>query len=119
MTNFGPTISKIQAAKPDFILSALVGGNHTAFYRQWAAAGMKKEIPIASTTFGLGNEQTTLDAQESDGIVAAYGYFEELTTPASAAFVKKLQDKFGADITATQRARMPRPMRASCSGPRA
>ncbi|WP_342235203.1 urea ABC transporter substrate-binding protein [Inquilinus sp. OTU3971] len=98
VTNFGPTISKIQATKPDIILSALVGGNHTAFYRQWASAGMKKEIPIASTTFGLVNEQTTLDAQESDGVLAAYGYFEELTTPASATYVKKLKDKFGADI---------------------
>ena len=45
VTNFGSTISKIQAAKPDLILSALVGGNHTAFYRQWTAAGMKSENP--------------------------------------------------------------------------
>ena len=51
VTNFGPTISKIQAAKPDFVWSALVGGAHISFYRQWAAAGMRKSIPIASTTF--------------------------------------------------------------------
>ena len=42
VTNFGPTISKIQAAKPDFVWSALVGGAHISFYRQWAAAGMHK-----------------------------------------------------------------------------
>ena len=75
VTNFGPTISKIQAAKPDLLLSALVGGNHTAFYRQWTSAGMKDQIPIASTTFGLVNEPTTLNAAESDGILVAYGYF--------------------------------------------
>lgn len=91
VTNFGPTISKIQAAKPDLILSALVGGNHTAFYRQWAAAGMKNEIPIASTTFGLVNEPSTLDASESEGVLGAYGYFEELTTPASTDYVGKLK----------------------------
>jgi urea ABC transporter substrate-binding protein len=91
VTNFGPTISKIQAAKPDLILSALVGGNHTAFYRQWTSAGMKDQIPIASTTFGLVNEPSTLDAKESDGILGAYGYFEELTTPASTAYVEKLK----------------------------
>ncbi|WP_062118760.1 urea ABC transporter substrate-binding protein [Aureimonas sp. AU40] len=91
VTNFGPTISKIQAAKPDLILSALVGGNHTAFYRQWASAGMKSQIPIASTTFGLVNEPSTLDAAESDGIIGAYGYFEELTTPASTAYVGALK----------------------------
>lgn len=91
VTNFGPTISKIQAAKPDLILSALVGGNHTAFYRQWTAAGMKGQIPIASTTFGLVNEPSTLDAAESDAILGAYGYFEELTTPASTSYVEKLK----------------------------
>jgi len=91
VTNFGPTISKIQAAKPDLILSALVGGNHTAFYRQWASAGMKSQIPIASTTFGLVNEPSTLDAAESDAILGAYGYFEELDTPASKTFVEKLK----------------------------
>lgn len=91
VTNFGPTISKIQAAKPDLILSALVGGNHTAFYRQWTSAGMKEQIPIASTTFGLVNEPSTLDAAESQDILGAYGYFEELDTPASMAFVEKIK----------------------------
>ncbi len=98
VTNFGPTISKIQAAKPDLILSALVGGNHTAFYRQWTAAGMKSQIPIASTTFGLVNEPSTLDAKESEGIMGGYGYFQELTTPASTAYVDKLHSKYGKDI---------------------
>ncbi|WP_207483273.1 urea ABC transporter substrate-binding protein [Arenibaculum pallidiluteum] len=98
VTNFGPTISKIQAAKPDIILSALVGGNHTSFYRQWASAGMKSQIPIASTTFGLVNEHTTLDANESDGILAAYGYFEELEDAANKAYVTKLKQRFGADM---------------------
>lgn len=98
VTNFGPTISKIQSAKPDLILSALVGGNHTAFYRQWTAAGMKGQIPIASTTFGLVNEPSTLDAKESDSVMGGYGYFQELTTPASKSYVEKLHGKYGKDI---------------------
>ncbi|MEO9652108.1 MAG: ABC transporter substrate-binding protein [Roseobacter sp.] len=96
VTNFGPSISRIQAAKPDLLLSAMVGGNHTAFYRQWAAAGLKSEIPIASTTFGLVNEPATLEPSESVGVLGSYGYFEELDTPASQAFVKAIKDKHGA-----------------------
>lgn len=96
VTNFGPSISRIQAAKPDLLLSAMVGGNHTAFYRQWAAAGLKGEIPIASTTFGLVNEPATLEDAESKGVLGSYGYFEELQTPASQAFVKAIKDKHGA-----------------------
>ncbi|MBL3705813.1 transporter substrate-binding protein [Sulfitobacter sp. BDSS02] len=95
VTNFGPSISRIQAAKPDLLLSAMVGGNHTAFYRQWAAAGLKGEIPIASTTFGLVNEPATLETAESDGVIGSYGYFEELQTPASLEFVKAIKDRHG------------------------
>ena len=40
VTDFGPTIKKIQAAKPDIVVSVLVGGSHISFYRQWAATGM-------------------------------------------------------------------------------
>ncbi|HTW29377.1 MAG TPA: ABC transporter substrate-binding protein [Acetobacteraceae bacterium] len=98
VTNFSASISKIQEAKPDVLLSALVGSNHTAFYRQWAAAGLKGKIPIASTTFGLVNELATMEAKESDGIVTAYGYFEELDTPANRVFVKKVKDRFGPNV---------------------
>ena len=45
VTGFGPVISKIQAAKPDVVISALVGGAHVSFYRQWAASGTKSQIP--------------------------------------------------------------------------
>ena len=54
---------------------------HVSFYRQYAAAGMNKEIPIASTTFGVGNEQTLISAEEGDGIVASYSYFEGADNP--------------------------------------
>lgn len=98
VTDFSATISKIQQAGPSVVFSALVGSNHTAFYRQWAAAGMLHKIPIASTTFGLVDEIHTLDANESDGIVTAYGYYEEITTPASEAFVKAIKTKFGPKV---------------------
>ena len=81
VTNFGPTIAKIQAAKPDIVMSVLVGGAHISFYRQWAASGMKKQIPMASTTFGIGNEQAVLTPEEGDGIIASYGYFPSIQTP--------------------------------------
>lgn len=98
VTNFSASISKIEAAKPEVVLSALVGSNHTAFYRQWAAAGMKSKIPIASTTFGLVNELATLEPSVSDGIVTGYGYFQELKTPENTAFVDAIHKKFGANV---------------------
>ncbi len=97
VTNFGPTINKIQTAKPDFVISALVGGAHVSFYRQYAAAGMNAEIPIASTTFGVGNEQTLISAEEGNGILASYGYFEGADNPVNTAFLEKLKAKLGDD----------------------
>ena len=47
VSDFGPAITKIQAAKPNFVMSVLVGGNHISFYRQWAAAGMNKTDPAS------------------------------------------------------------------------
>jgi len=97
VTNFGPTIKKIQAAKPDMVMSALVGGAHVSFYRQYAAAGMNKSVPIASTTFGVGNEHLMISAEEGDGMIVAYSYFQEIDSPDNKAFVKRFQDRFGAD----------------------
>ncbi len=96
VTEFGPTIKKIQAANPDMVMSALVGGAHVSFYRQWAAAGMTTKIPMSSTTFGVGNEHRLMSAKESDGMIVAYSYFEEIDTPANKAFVKRFKAKYGA-----------------------
>lgn len=96
VTEFGTTIKKIQDAKPDMVFSLLVGGNHISFFRQWAAAGMVGKIPIASSDFGVGNEHRILTPQESEGILAAYAYFQELDTPRNHQFLQNLKNKFGA-----------------------
>src|SRR5258708_36947041 len=96
VTNFGPAISKIQAAKPDAVVSALVGGAHVSFYRQWAAAGLKKQIPMASTPLGGGNENILLSPEEGDGIVSAFSYFQAADNPLNKAFLEKFRAKVGA-----------------------
>ncbi|OED39924.1 urea ABC transporter [Chromatiales bacterium (ex Bugula neritina AB1)] len=95
VADFGSTIAKIQQEKPDWVASALVGGAHMSFYRQWAASGMNKKIPLASTTFGVGNEQRALSADEGDGIMVAHNYSQELKTPANEAFLSRWKDKNG------------------------
>jgi branched-chain amino acid transport system substrate-binding protein len=97
VTNFGPTISKIEAAKPDMIVSALVGGAHISFYRQWAAAGLNKKIPLASTTFAGGNEHIVLSPAECDGFLVCYNYFQNLETAQNKAFKERFYKRFGAD----------------------
>jgi branched-chain amino acid transport system substrate-binding protein len=96
VTNFGPTIEKIQSAKPDLVMSVLIGAAHLGFYRQWASAGMKSKIPIASTTFGAGGtEPILISPEESNGIITCYGYYPTLDTPANKAFIAKVESKVG------------------------
>jgi branched-chain amino acid transport system substrate-binding protein len=96
-TNFGSTISKIQAAKPDWIMTVLVGGGPISFYRQFHAAGLSGKIPIASTTFAGSNEQLVLTPEESNGIIVAYNYLQTLDNPVNKNFLTRLHAKLGAD----------------------
>jgi urea transport system substrate-binding protein len=94
VSDFGATIRRIQAAKPDVIMSNLVGNNHVAFYRQFAAAGLNKSMQIVSPVFGLGSEEKVLSPAEGAGIVVAYSYFEGLDNPANKAFLAGFRQKF-------------------------
>lgn len=97
VTNFSSTISRIQQAAPEFVLSALVGANHLGFYRQWDAAGMKSKIPIGSSVFGLGDELEAMDTSTTDGIITCYGFYPHLETPEAKGFVEGLQKFIGED----------------------
>jgi branched-chain amino acid transport system substrate-binding protein len=99
VSDFGSTITKIQQTAPDLLVAPLVGGAHLSFFRQWAAAGMKDKIPLASTTMGVGNEHKVLTPEEGNGIMVAYNYSQELATPANVAFKEKWQAEYG-DTTA-------------------
>lgn len=91
VTNFAPVISRIQAAKPDVVLSALVGDAHMGFFRQYEATVGKKNIPLAATTYGLGRENATLTADENEGIVIATSFIDALPTEAAKSFVERFQ----------------------------
>lgn len=95
VSDFGATIAKIQSAAPDVVVCALVGGAHLSFFRQWAAAGMKSKIPMASTTLGVGNEHKVLTPDEGNGILVAYNYSPELKSPVNESFLKAWGEKYG------------------------
>jgi len=97
VNQFGPTISKIQSAKPDFVLNVFVGPAHASFYGQWAAAGMNKQIPQVSTTFGSGGEVKRMPTEVIEGIMTPGSYYEEIDTPANKAWLAKFRARHGTD----------------------
>jgi len=56
---------------------------------------MNKKIPLASTTFGVGNEHLALSAAEGDGILIAGNYSQEDPSPANKDFLARWGKRFG------------------------
>ncbi|MFC7249273.1 urea ABC transporter substrate-binding protein [Halomicroarcula sp. GCM10025324] len=78
-TDFSSTINNIQEADPDFVMSMLVGANHTSFYEQKASAGL--DVPIGtSTAMAQGYEHRRLDPPAMANIYAGVNYMEEVPT---------------------------------------
>ena len=97
VNQFGPTISKIQAANPDFLMNVFVGPAHASFYGQWAAAGMNKRIPMVSTTFGAAGEVVRMPPEIADGILTCYSYYEDLDLPFNKTWLAKFRQRNGTD----------------------
>ena len=95
VTNFGPTISKIQSAKPDMVMHVLVGTGHLGFLNQWSAAGMKNKIPMASTTFGAaGADIEIIKPEAANGAITSYGYYPSIDTPENNAWVAQVKKRY-------------------------
>jgi urea transport system substrate-binding protein len=95
-TEFITIINKIKAAKPDFVLSNLVGDSIPAFYRQFKDAGITADdIPIMAypTTE---EEIQAMGPEFSTGHYTSFNYFQTVDTPENAAFVQEFKDMFGA-----------------------
>ncbi len=95
VSDFAATITKLQQRKPAAVMSLLVGGNHIAFYRQFAAAGLQDKMKIVSPTFGLGNEQVVLAPNESKGITVSYPYYQELKNSTNQKWVSDWHARYG------------------------
>lgn len=95
VTDYAPTIQKIQAAKPDYIVALPVGANQTGFLEQFAATGLKDTIGVVSTNYGSGNQQIVVSPQAGEGLIADQGYFMVVDNPANAEFVEKWVAKYG------------------------
>lgn len=97
VTDYAPTLQKIQAAKPDFVVALPVGANQTGFLEQFAAAGLKDEIGVVSTNYGSGNQQVVVSPSAGEGLIASQGYFQQVENPANAEFVAMWQAAYGDD----------------------
>jgi branched-chain amino acid transport system substrate-binding protein len=82
---FQALLTEIAATKPDAVFTFFAGGGAIKFVKDYAAAGLKKNIPLYGSGFLTDG---TLDAQgaDADGLFTALHYADSLNTPRDNAF---------------------------------
>lgn len=93
VSQFSQTIQNIQAAKPDFVVTLLVGTAQASYYEQAASANLN--LPMASSVnVGQGYEHKRFKPPSLANMYATVNWIEEVDNPASKAFVEKWHKKF-------------------------
>jgi urea ABC transporter substrate-binding protein len=93
VSQFSQTISNIQAAKPDVLVTLMIGANQSSFFEQAAAAELK--VPMASFVNGpVFYEHKVFHPPTFNNMYIAANYMEEFDTPENHAFVQKWRAKF-------------------------
>ena len=82
---FQALLTEIAAAKPDAVYTFFAGGGAVKFVKDYAAAGLKKTIPLYGAGFLTDG---TLEAQGADagGLLTTLHYADSLNTPRDTAF---------------------------------
>jgi len=90
------TIRQIQEAKPDVILSTVVGDSNAPFYRALREAGLSaKTAPVISFSISE-TELQTLPLPDIAGHYSAWCYFQTIDRPENQAFIQKFRNRYGA-----------------------
>ncbi|WP_206455506.1 urea ABC transporter substrate-binding protein [Aurantimonas marina] len=93
VSQFSQTIQNIQTAKPDILVTLLVGTAQASYYEQAGAADLK--IPMASSVnVGQGYEHKRFKPPSLANMFVTTNYIEEVDTPESKAFLEKWRAKF-------------------------
>ena len=94
---FASEVNKIKAAKPDVILSTVVGGSNVAFYKQLVAAGLTGKNQALLALAVSEEEASGIGPENLEGFLSCMGYFQSLKNPANEKFVKAFKAKYGAN----------------------
>ncbi|HTJ27130.1 MAG TPA: urea ABC transporter substrate-binding protein [Candidatus Limnocylindria bacterium] len=93
---FSSTIERIEKAKPDLLVTLLVGITQSAFYEQRVSAGLK--LPMATTVnMAQGYEHKRFKPPALENMYVTTNYMEELTNPSARAFAKRFRAMFPND----------------------
>lgn len=95
-SEFSSVIAKVQNAKPDWVMTLLVGANQSNYYPQAAAAGLS--LPMGSTiNMAQGYEQYRFKPPAMANMHNAVNYMQEIPTKRNQEFTKRFYKMFPKD----------------------
>jgi urea transport system substrate-binding protein len=92
---FSSVINKIKAAKPDIVLSTIVGSSNVAFYKQLKAAGIDSSNQTLMALAVTEEEVTGIGAENLTGFLTCMSYFQSLKNPVNEKFVAAFKARYG------------------------
>ncbi|MFT5535363.1 MAG: urea transport system substrate-binding protein [Candidatus Paceibacteria bacterium] len=94
-SDWTPILSKLQAAKPDAVITSTAGGApNVTLTKQMRAAGIK--LPYGNLAVDEGTAKNM--GPDADGIFIAGSYLTNIVTPANVKFMASMEKKFGSDL---------------------
>lgn len=92
-------VRAIVAAKPDVVLSSVVGDAALAFAKKLRAAGIRPEqTPVVAFAVAE-DELRTISRDDFTGNYAAWNYFQSIDSPENIAFIRNFKARYGSDRT--------------------
>lgn len=96
-TEFITIVNKIKQARPDFVLSNLVGDSIPAFYRQYKDAGITADQTPIMAYPTTEEEILAMGPEYAQDHYTSFNYFQTVDTPENKLFVEQFKAKFGQD----------------------
>ena len=92
--DFAPKIARIRAEKPDAVFGFLVGAGGVAFVKQYAQAGLQKQIPFYSEDPVANPLTFPAQGDAAVGIITGTNWSSDLDSPANKKFVSTFAAKY-------------------------
>lgn len=103
VSQFSSTIARVQRAKPDWLMMYITGENHSNYYPQANAAGVK--YPMGSSiNMAQGYEHLRFSPPALSGMHVAVNYMQEIPTPRNRSFVKRWKKMYPKEPYISQQA---------------
>ncbi|CAM4232362.1 ABC transporter substrate-binding protein [Kerstersia similis] len=94
-SDFSVELARIRSIAPDAVYQFHPGGTGINFAKQYAAAGLTKEIPMIIPSFSMDAHMLKATGDAAEGVYTTGIWAPDTDTPQSRAFVEAFQKKYG------------------------